>query len=258
MAIALNPGVLGGVSGVLPAPAAVCEFSDSFVPVPALGGLNYSGWYPAYYVQIFGVVYDDRYGSPTEYLLISWSQYEPAQENDATPFTQNFTTPTLRLSVNSGLRKHRLCAFTNLPPVVYAAETFELPYVGSGGLASTGLVYFYGPQTYYQQTVLLGSLKGTVTCWLGGQIVGKIPFNIFNPVAGQSSVSMIFDVSLGAGAISALKGGSLNVRAPFDNATRQIPSIEFVGACDQVTIDFSLTGAFCGAGGLYAGIYSYA
>lgn len=260
MAIALNPGAGAGVIGTLAPPGCVVEFSDATEIYPALGTLQQGSPYSWGTEYVTGFVTDNRTGSPTQGQTIPYGANFPTTAYNMSPVGQNFVAKTLEISCNSGLKKHRLFAYNLLNPVGYYGQYVLQYFQGTVGGTYTNPTppssMGYIPNGIYS-SVFLGSLAGQVTCWLGGQQVGKIPFSIFAPLGASSAISQIFDASLGVGTIAALKGGGLTVLTPFDGTGRNLPVVEFCGNCDRVTFDFSIAGAFCSGGGFYAGVLSY-
>ncbi len=246
-----------GVQGFLPVPAAVADFHDGFATIPACGTTATTGQQDIGNLQVYGDVIDDRTGSPTYGDMIEIEQDEPQYLQTWTPVALPYLTlPTIALPVASGLKHHRLFAYSLLNPQVFESAIFYTPECQSVGTLPPGLNITYVWNGQVNTVLALGSLSGVVKAWLGGQCVGKMPFNIYTPTAGQSAASVIFDATLGAGTIKSIKGGGLSVLTPFDGQARSLPVIDFVGNCDTVTVDATLYKIFTAGGGLYAAILS--
>lgn len=255
--ISLNPGKGTGLVGTLPPPAQVCDYHDAYAVVPALGYTIASGQMGNGDQYVSGYVYDNRIGSPTYGQEIFIQQLEPIYYEFWIVEPASMVIPTLVIPVQGGLSKHRLYAYTLFNPVVYIGAEYWYPYATGGGFAGSGLNFAYESEPIYS-SLLNANLAGLIRTWKGGQCVGTIPFNLYPSQITQSAASMVFDASMGAGKLSALKGGGLTVQTPFDSSSRNLPVVEFVGDCDLVTVDAIILNAFTSGGGIYAGVMSYA
>ena len=216
--------------------AATCSFSDVVEAFPAVPVQETdSTTTVTQYIQVFNSTTQQW-----ESVLVS----APAYWKTFSASGQRQTFPTLKLNVTPGLKKHRLFCYITFSSFVPSAN--NLPFWdNSGG------VHYYGWASG-QSISFDGVLTGTINIYSNGTSVGKIPL-----ATGQAGTATTCTQCVNPSGTPIVKSlGALQVLTPFDSV-QQLPTIDFNGACDLITVDaaaiYNTSGA---AGSMYIAIVS--